>query len=137
MDAQEALLIVENDSDMRQLLADALYYTGCRLVEAGNAYEAFDRIKECRPRLILTDLRMPGGGLTYLAQLKKQVPDATVIVLTAFGDIHTKHEALKLGAHAYFDKPVRLAELRKVVDEALVQSQETPGAPVGPPGRRS
>jgi len=113
------LLLVEDDQAMRSLLCDELWDLGLRIVEAGDGDEALQRISESLPDLILTDLRMPAGGLDYVIRLKTLAPRSPIILMTAFGDAKTKADALRTGVAAYFDKPVRIAELKEAVIRLL------------------
>jgi DNA-binding NtrC family response regulator len=116
---QAVLLVVEDDTEMRSLLCDELYDLGLRIIEAGDGQEALDLISEHKPDLILTDLRMPAGGLDHIARLKVLAPDSPIILMTAFGDTATKAQALKAGVAAYFDKPVRMGDLRDAIKRLL------------------
>lgn len=113
------LLVVEDDNAMRSLLCDELWDMGYRLIEAGNGDEALQRLTESPPNLILTDLRMPAGGLDYLMRLRTLVPNCPIILMTAFGDPQVKTKALDSGVAAYFDKPVRLSELKNAIHRLL------------------
>ncbi len=113
------LLIVEDDRDMRSLLCDELWSEGYQLRSAANGEEALSSVKQDVPDLIITDLRMPSGGLDYLQRLRTQAPTCPIILMTSFGDSHVRQEALRRGATAYFDKPVRLSELKSTVKQLL------------------
>lgn len=71
------------------------------------------------PDLILTDLRMPAGGADYISRLRTIAPRCPIVVMTAFGDAATRISVQKAGADAYFDKPVRIAELKQCVQGLL------------------
>lgn len=118
-EAGVVLLLAEDDPDMRSLLCDELSEMGLRIVEAANGEEALRYIADQAPTLILTDLRMPAGGMNYVSRLRKSAPDVPIILMTAFGDAKTKAEALGLGVAAYFDKPVRISELKQKVEQLL------------------
>ena len=113
------LLVVEDDKDMRSLLCDELWGEGYQLREASNGEEGLAAVRQAAPDLIVTDLKMPSGGFDYVHRLRDSVPDCPIIVMTAFGDARTKEEAVKSGATAYFDKPVRLSELKATVKRLL------------------
>ncbi|MET0516093.1 MAG: response regulator [Nitrospiraceae bacterium] len=113
------LLVVEDDRDMRSLLCDELWDEGYQLTEASNGDEALLAVLETIPDLIITDLKMPAGGVDYVNRLRTFAPHCPIILMTAFGDAKTKEEALKSGATAYFDKPVRLADLKTTIKELL------------------
>lgn len=116
------ILLVEDDPEMRSLLCDELWDLGCRIVEARDGDEALERISDARPDVIVTDLRMPAGGLDYVARLRTFAPTSPIILLTAFGDAKTKAAALAGGVAAYFDKPVRLADLKSAIRRVLEAS---------------
>jgi CheY-like chemotaxis protein len=113
------VLIAEDDKEMRSLLRDELYDLGVSIREAADGDEALRVVLDIRPSLILTDLRMPAGGLDYISRIRTFAPGVPIILLTSFGDSKTKADALALGVEAYFDKPVRLSELRGAVQRLL------------------
>lgn len=104
---------------MRSLLCDELWDLGARIVEAGDGDEALQIVMDSPPDLILTDLRMPAGGLDYVARLRNAAPACPIILMTAFGDPRTKADALQAGVAAYFDKPVRMADIKATVKQLL------------------
>lgn len=113
------LLVVEDDRDMRSLLCDELWDEGFQLREASNGDEALIAVMEAVPDLIITDLKMPAGGVDYVNRLRTFAPECPIILMTAFGNTKAKEEALKSGATAYFDKPVHLSELKATIHELL------------------
>jgi CheY-like chemotaxis protein len=117
--SQYVLLIAEDDKEMRSLLCDELQDLGCRIVEAGDGNEAIERARETTPSLILTDLRMPGGGLGYIGRLRLTVPTCPIILMTAFGDPSIRETSQRFGISAYFDKPVRMDELKDSIKQLL------------------
>jgi len=126
------LLVVEDDKEMRSLLCDELRDLGCRIVEAGDGNEAIERARETAPSLILTDLRMPGGGLGYIGRLRIVMPTCPIVLITAFGDPSVKETSQRFGISAYFDKPVRMAELKasvkRLLDHRTESEQRTAGS---------
>ncbi len=117
------LLVVEDDQEMRSLLCDELWGEGYHLREAKNGDEALAAVMECTPDLILTDLKMPAGGLDYVNRLRTFAPHCPIILMTAFGDIQLKAAALRSGATAYFDKPVRVSELKATIKRLLLNNE--------------
>lgn len=113
------VLIVEDDNDMRSLLCDELWSEGYQLREAKDGDEALRTVLESAPDLILTDLKMPAGGFDYISRLKTFAPHCPIVLMTAFGGTQTRAEALRWGASAYFDKPVRIGELKATVRQLL------------------
>jgi len=113
------LLIAEDDREMRSLLCDELFDLGLPIREAADGDEALRLVLDARPSLILTDLRMPAGGLDYIARLRTFAPGVPMVLITSFGDQQTKAKALSMGVEAYFDKPVRIRELKEAVRRLL------------------
>jgi DNA-binding response OmpR family regulator len=119
------MLIVEDDREMRSLLCDEFSGTGYQLREARDGDEAFLAVLQSVPDLILTDLRMPAGGDDYIGRLRTVAPMCPIVVITAFGDTTLRAKVMKAGANAYFNKPVRLADLKTCVQQLL---DHRPGA---------
>jgi CheY-like chemotaxis protein len=113
------VLVAEDDREMRSLLCDELYDLGVSIQEAADGDEALRLVLESRPSLILTDLRMPAGGLDYVARLRTFAPGVPMVLITSFGDQQTKADASAIGVEAYFDKPFRLSELRSAIRRLL------------------
>ncbi len=113
------ILIAEDDPEMRSLLCDALYDLGASIREAADGDEALRSVLDARPSLILTDLRMPAGGLDYIARLRAFAPGVPTVLITSFGDPQTKSKALAMGVEAYFNKPVRIGELKGAIQRLL------------------
>ena len=116
------LLIVEDDREMRSLLRDDLCSLGVSIREAEDGDAALQTVLDSPPDVIVTDLRMPAGGLDYLARLRAFAPSTPIVVMTSFGDTKTKAEVMATGISAYFDKPLRLAQLRAKITELLAPS---------------
>jgi len=87
---------------------------------AKNAEEAFLRIKEHAPDVILLDIILPDlDGLKVLEIIKQNDPDAIVIMITATKTVKTAVEAMKLGAYDYVTKPFEVDELRLMISRSL------------------
>ena len=98
-----AILVVDDDADMRELAHDMLKDRGHQVVVAGSGEEALKRLAEEDYAVVLTDLRMKGmQGLELLTQIKRGYPDINVILMTAFGSVETAVEAMK---HVSGDRP--------------------------------
>jgi len=119
------VLVVEDDREMRSLLCDEFWGAGYQLREAKDGDEAFLAVLQSVPDLILTDLRMPAGGADYISRLRTVAPHCPIIVITAFGDAGLRAGVLRAGASAYFDKPVRISDLKLKVEELLTDSRRT------------
>jgi len=113
------VLIVEDDREMLNLLCDEFWGAEYQLRQAKDGDEAFRMVLQSVPDLILTDLRMPAGGADYISRLRTIAPRCPIIVMTAFGDETTKSSVLRAGADVYFDKPVRIANLKLCAQQLL------------------
>ena len=120
MKPEALILVVDDEETIRLSLKEALSGDGHEVIEARNCEEAFKKIEEVLPDLILADLRMPGmNGLTLLEKVKAKDPTMLVIVMTGYGTIDSAVEAMKLGAYDYLAKPFKLDHLKLVVAKAL------------------
>lgn len=117
------VLIVDDERDFRNSLSEALTSAGHEVTECNDAAEAVSRVQALPFDVVITDLRMPGqGGLDLLKAAAGRLPDAILLVMTAYGSMETAIEALRIGAHDYLLKPFRLEALVKKV-ELLVRHQ--------------
>ncbi|WP_455379470.1 response regulator [Petrachloros mirabilis] len=120
------VLVVEDDREMRSLLCDEFWSEGYQLREAKDGDEALRAVLDSVPDLIVTDVRMPAGGVDYISRLRTIAPDCPIVVMTAFGDPALKAAVMQAGANVYFSKPVRIANLKLCMQELLGASQGTP-----------
>lgn len=114
-----SILVADDDSAMRSLVSDELKEEGYRVIQVADGLEVMRCLSEVSPDLVITDLRMPHGGMDVVARIKEVVPKTPVILMTAFGDRETESLAYKWGASAYFNKPVRMADLKDAVKRLL------------------
>ena len=114
------ILVVDDDDAMRALLVDVLQENGCRVVESHDGKGALDALQTVTPKVIVTDLKIPDGGYQYLRSLKASAPQSSIVVVTAYGDSHSKEKALECGAQGYFEKPLHLKDLKKWISEVCM-----------------
>ena len=106
------ILIVDDDESLRESLALVLSAEGYEVVCAADAEAALSQLDVSTPELVLCDLRMPGmDGLELLPQLVRRLPEATVILMSAFGTAELAIEAMKRGAYDYLAKPFAPSEV--------------------------
>lgn len=123
MDQQIRVLVVDDDEPHAEAVAESLSRVGYDCVVATSGREGVRLIEEQSFDIIITDLIMDGvGGLDILAESKRELPDAEVVILTGHGTIKTAVTAMQAGATTYLTKPLDIGELRTVVDKAS-QSQ--------------
>lgn len=120
MPAAHHLLVVDDEKNAREGLKWALEDKKHRVDVAASADEALGFLAEHQVDLVITDLKMPGmDGLELLQKIKDNDPSTEVIVITAHSTVETAVEAMRKGAFDYQTKPVRLDELRLVIERAL------------------
>lgn len=115
-----AILVVDDDADMREMLQDMLKDRGHQVTTAGSGSEALKALGEGDYWVVLTDLRMKGmQGLELLTEIRRSHPDVNVILMTGFGSVETAVEAMKHGASDYLTKPVKKDELVRVIERVI------------------
>ena len=120
----QKILIVEDNSDLSQLLALYLSNAGYEISRARNLAEGISKALAERPDLIITDLYLPDMNAVDAAVLLKQDPITSgipIVVLTAMTLGEWKAKALKAGVAKYLIKPITPPELAEVV-RTLIQS---------------
>ncbi|MBI4390413.1 MAG: response regulator [candidate division NC10 bacterium] len=128
------VLIVEDDPEMRRLLADFLREEGIGVAEAADVTEALRWVSEERFDGVILDKNLPdGSGLDLLPRLAARFPGLPVILITAFGDPWIRHEASARGASALLLKPFSLDDLLAAVRRGGVQESGARRRP-GPSG---
>lgn len=116
------ILLVDDDEDMRNLLAEVLSDEGYEVIQAANGAEALVLLHRETFTVMLLDKRMPGlSGMDLLPGLRVICPETPVIVITAFGDAHTVAEGTEKGAFGVLFKPFRMDDLRAMLDRARAQ----------------
>ncbi len=106
------ILIVDDDDSLRESLQMVLSAEGYETACAADAEAALRQLEIATPELVLCDLRMPGmDGLELLPQLVRRLPEATVILMSAYGTAELAIEAMKRGAYDYLAKPFAPSDL--------------------------
>jgi CheY-like chemotaxis protein len=112
----KTLLVVDDEPDLREIVASELEFMGAKVFQAENVAAAKKVLSEQKIDLIVSDIRMPGGtGIDLLEFVKsKNVDIPPVILITGFADI-TVSDAFNKGAEALMNKPFKLDDLVKTV----------------------
>jgi len=112
-------MVVDDDPDIRLILADRLEALNYRVVCAANGAEALENVVQEEPDLMFLDLQMPAmDGMQVLKRLRDH-PDLAIIIITAFGTIEKAVEAIKEGAFDFVTKPFSAEHLDLVIKKAL------------------
>jgi DNA-binding NtrC family response regulator len=113
------ILVVDDDPEMCQLLADVLSAEGHSVMTVTTGEEALVLLSD-ELDLLITDLNLKEmKGLELMHRVKQQKPEISVVMITAFGTIESAIEAMKMGAYDYISKPFKTDELTIVVHKAL------------------
>ena len=97
---------------------------------AGSAAQGTALIRELRPHIVFTDIRMPDqDGLTMLADLRSEFPEMQITVLTGYRDFAYAQEAIRLGVTRFLLKPSKMDEIHEALEAmtARIGEQEDPG----------
>ena len=116
------LLVVDDDEEIRNLLAEYLTNQGFEVLTALDAREMDVRLTTHNVDLVLLDLRMPGEDGLHVATRLKQAGDLPIIIMTAIGDEVEQVVGLELGADDYINKPFEPRELLARVKAVLRRS---------------
>ncbi len=118
------VLIVDDEADSRDALAELSRRWGYDVQTASDGTEALRRAIEWHPDIILTDLVMPNmDGLWLLRALRAELPDCPVVLLTGRGTIQTAVQAIREGAFDFIEKPLEVPRLRIVLERALEKKE--------------
>jgi two-component system response regulator PilR (NtrC family) len=120
MNTKPACLVVDDETDIRELLVLTLDRMGIATYSAGNVDDAKFMLSQRSYALCLTDMRLPdGNGLDLVKHINTLYPGLPVAVITAYGSADNAVSALKAGAFDYLSKPISLNQLRPLVQSAL------------------
>lgn len=120
MEMNATVLIVDDDSGLREVLRDRFVHWGCKVTLAGEGREALAACTKQSFDLVLLDLAMPGmDGLEVLQRLRQDQYDGDIVVLTAHGSVNKAVEALQAGATDFLTKPADFELLSRVTARAL------------------
>jgi len=119
---EKKVLVVDDDSLMKDFLKEALGRSDYSVDLASTGEEALEKIKDKDYDVILSDIRMPSmGGMELLEATKEYLPDAEVIMMTAYGTVENAVEAMKLGAFDYVMKPFSADAIEMKLKRAFEQ----------------
>ena len=108
----KTILIVDDEPDIREVLAISLQDMGYLTVEAENAAQAFSVFQKENPQIVVTDIKMPGGdGIELLRKIKHENPETEVVMITGHGDMNLAIRSLKYEATDFITKPINVDAL--------------------------
>ena len=119
-DSLKHLLLVEDETPLRQAIAEQLTDRGYRVKQADSGEAALACLAEFAFDIIVTDLRLPGiDGSAVIERAVARYPHIIAIVVTGFGTVKDAVEAIKRGARDFVSKPFQIDELLHVLESAI------------------
>jgi len=120
----EKILIVEDDLNTLEGLAEILEHENFQVVKAKNGRIATEEAKKGNINIVLMDYLLPDtDGLELSRIFLEQNPDIKIVMMTAFGSVKNAVESMKLGIYDYLTKPIDLDELLIVIKRAIKEQQ--------------
>ncbi len=125
---QKLVLLVDDEQDIREVLAITLVDMGYDVLEAENGEKALALFRKKRPLIVLTDIKMPGmDGIEILKRIKNENPYTQVIMITGHGDTNIAISSLKHEAIDFITKPISNDALEialKRANEKIITRQQ-------------
>lgn len=116
------ILLVDDETAQRQILAGFLRKQKYEVSEAGSGEEALSGFNSFRPQLVCTDYRMKGmNGLDLVKRIKLLWPETECLVITAYGSVDDAVACIRAGAYHYITKPVNLDEMLHLIEQIRVK----------------
>jgi two-component system nitrogen regulation response regulator NtrX len=120
------ILIVDDEADIRMLIAGVLKDEGYATREAADSTEALAAIHARQPTLVILDIWLQGSeldGIAILRQLRAEMASVPVVMISGHGTIETAVEAIKIGAYDFIEKPFKADRLLLLVARAIEAAQ--------------
>src|SRR5271169_6305418 len=120
------ILIVDDEADIRMLIAGVLKDEGYSTREAADSAQALAVIHSRQPTLVILDIWLQEGdldGIEILRLLRAEMPSVPVVMISGHGTIETAVEAIKIGAYDFIEKPFKSDRLLLVVERAIEAAQ--------------
>lgn len=139
-DRRGKILVVDDDVNIVQVLADHLTEQGYQVATAHSGVEALAKLNFEKPHVILLDVRMPGmDGVEVLRRIRSFDDRVGILMISANDDLDLAKQTIEMGAYDYTLKPVDFAYLSRAVEKMMAQVAEAPAptadelAPVAAP----
>ena len=116
------ILIVDDEADIRLLIAGILKDEGYQTRDAANSDGALEAIRARRPTLVILDIWLQNSaldGLEMLGLIKREHPGLPVVMISGHGNIETAVQSIKLGAYDFIEKPFKADRLLLIVERAM------------------
>jgi DNA-binding NtrC family response regulator len=118
--SQPCVLVVEDETELRELIAEALSQAGFAVAQAPTGGEALERLKGFAYDALVVDLKLPDGdGMDILDAAIARYPEVFAVVMTGFGGVTEAVQAIKKGAVDFLIKPFQLSQLTRILTAAV------------------
>jgi len=120
------ILIVDDERDIRELIADILKDEGYATRVAANSDECMDRVRASAPGLMILDIWLKDSqmdGIDILKTVKRDYPDIPIVIISGHGNIEIAVAAIKQGAYDFIEKPFNIDQLMVVIGRAMETSR--------------
>lgn len=126
--SQAKVLIVEDDSSLREALCDTLELAGYTIAAAADGRAALDYLERDHVGMVVSDVQMPKmDGNTLLKRIHSRQPDVPVVLMTAYGTVQKAVDAMRNGASDYLLKPFEADMLVEMVTRYMPRGNDEPG----------
>src|SRR5262245_48203909 len=113
------VVVIDDELLIRKSLTKVLKARGYRVESAATGSAGLTLSRELRPQVAILDMRLPDtDGLSVLRQMREAAPDTQVVVITAYGDVESAVEAMKLGDSDFVRKPYEMEDIVFAVQAA-------------------
>jgi len=120
--AARRVLIVDDEEIVCKYLRRALTQRGYQATYRQSGEAALEELSRAPYSILIADMKMPGmDGLELLERARARFPEVSVVIMTAFGSVHTAVHAMKLGASDYLTKPCQPEEVCLVLEKVLAR----------------
>src|SRR5208282_5871332 len=116
------ILIVDDEADIRMLIAGVLKDEGYATREAADSTETLMELRARQPTLVILDIWLQNSemdGVEILRQLRSEMPSVPVVMISGHGTIETAVEAIKIGAYDFIEKPFKTDRLLLIIARAI------------------
>lgn len=119
------ILHVDDDPNVRLLMAGSLHELGYTVLTAGTVHEGLQLAKETAFDLCILDVRLPDGtGIELCQQLRALQPDVSIVYYSAYADDDSQQKALSVCGDAFLSKPTSMTEWEKTIEDLLARTSQ-------------
>jgi len=120
------VLVIDDEPEIGRLFSKILSEEGCEVFIARNGNDGICKIKKRNPDLVILDLKLPQkSGIEVLREIRKFNKELRVVILTAYETVETAVEAMKLGAHDYLSKPMKIQRIKNLIENTIITQEKT------------